>query len=166
MALATASGTLGCGGTQHLVDALIRKRDRGKRRGRKIARDRPRRGDQIGDRIRVRQDDDLAAQPIVLAKDFLRLHLQQVELGRGSARDSNAVGGAEIRQRVDLRPVGQKHRGQRGDAGNGEYLPRRALRLLPGGKKRNGAERRHVDGARAHRLLQRTGAEEALVARL
>ena len=111
-------------------------------------------------------DDDLAAQLVVLAEDFLRQHFQEIQLRRRRSRNGDAIGRAEVGKGAQFRPIGEQHRRQCGQAGNRHDLLRRILCLLPCSKQRREAERRDIDCARAHRFLQRSGAEEALVAHL
>lgn len=56
------------GTAEHFVDTAVGERDLGERLGREIARYRTLTGKKIGERIRVRHNDDLAAQFVVLAE--------------------------------------------------------------------------------------------------
>ena len=134
--------------------------------GREIARYPIRARKEGGHRVGVGSYDDLVPEPIVLAENLFRLHLQQIHLRRGRRRHGDAVGRPEIRDRPHVRLIGQKHQRQRGDTGHGNNLPRRPTRLLPRHEQRRGSERPHVDGAGADRVLQRARAEEPLIARL
>ena len=151
------------GRCEHLVDAAVFERDLRIRCGGEIARRGPGGGKESGHRVRMREGHDLALQPIVLAEGLLRLHPQQIRLRRGRRRHRDAVGRPEIGKRAHPRAIGQKRERQRAQARHGEDLTRAALALLPRREQRGDAERRDVDGAGSHSVLQRAGAEKALV---
>ena len=83
------------------------------------------------DGSRMRQHDHLAAQPIVLAENFLRLQLQQLHLRRGQRRHRDTVARLEVGDGTLVRPIAQEDERQRCDAGNGEDLRRRVLGFFP-----------------------------------